>query len=289
MGLRWAHVLGDAFSATEYINKWGQVLADYLQPSKSLGLPKYQVRAQTQISTMNSENSPPPQPAGPMDADSSPLPKSVKQVHPVGDYWIIPSNRKMGTFSFEVTATQLAKLQSTVPDQSQDGKISYFTSISAVIWQCLAKIRQESEPKIITVCRRDESEYMGNCQILCVVKADYEIAKAKPEELANLIRHQNTNERSLVEQAIGKDPGAEDYVVYGANPTFVDLEEVNLYGLELNGQKPIYANYMIHGVGDEGVITVLPSANGGRTVTITVPENEVSQLKTELEEEWNLG
>ncbi|PIA35904.1 hypothetical protein AQUCO_03400057v1 [Aquilegia coerulea] len=273
VGLRWAHVLGDAFSATEYINIWGQVLAGHLQPSRSIKDPKFQFKAQAQV----------------QNTEKSSIPLSAKRVDPVGDYWITPNNCKMGTFSLEITADQLTKLQSDIFDQSQNGKNSYFVPISAVIWQCLASIREEPEPMTVTIYRSDGERYLGNNPILTVVKAAFSIAKSKPKELAALIMDQKVNERNQIEQMVEKDQDMPDYIVFGANPTFVDMEEVNLYGLEVNGLKPVYANYMLHGVGDEGVILVLPATNGGRTVIITMPEGQISELKAEMKMKWNIG
>ena len=46
--------------------------------------------------------------------------------------------------------------------------------------------------------------------------------------------------------------------MYGANLTFVNLEEADFYGMELKGQKPVHVSYFIDGVGDEGVVLVTP-------------------------------
>ncbi|KAF5193426.1 Eceriferum 26-like [Thalictrum thalictroides] len=273
VGLRWAHVFGDAFSATEYLNIWGQVLSGHIQPSRSLKDPRYQLKAQAQV----------------QNTDKSSIPLSVKRVDPVGDYWITPNNCKMGTFSFEITAEQLTKLQSEIFNQTQTGKISYFVPISTAIWQCLASIREEAEPRIVTIYRNDGEGYLGNNPILTVAKADFSIAKSEPRELAALIMDQKVNEKYQIEQMVERDQDMPDYIVLGANLTFVDMEEVNLYGLKVNGMKPVYANYMLHGVGDEGAILVLPANNGGRSVTITVPEGQISQLKTQMKMKWNIG
>ncbi|KAF9606110.1 hypothetical protein IFM89_023133 [Coptis chinensis] len=273
VGLRWAHILGDAFSATEFMNAWGQVLATENQLPKSLDQKKSQLQTQVQISA---------------NENLSTFPLSVKQVDPVGDHWLTPNNCKMGTLSFQITATQLTELQSKLSGQSQNGKLSHFVSISAVLWKCLAKIRGESEPSIVTICRSKTKGRLGNNPILSVIKVDYSIANLGAMELAALIMDQKVDESSQIEQVAEKNQGLADSIVYGANLTFVDLEEANLYGLELKGMKPVFANYIAHGVGDEGVLLVLPSRNGGRTVTITVPESQVSQLKALMKKEWNI-
>lgn len=87
--------------------------------------------------------------------------------------------------------------------------------------------------------------------------------------------------------------GKEDFIVYGANLTFVDLEEANniIYGVKLNGQKPIMANCVIHGVGDQGVVLVLPALedSSGRMITISLPEKELEQLKDKMGGEWGIA
>ncbi|KAL5725236.1 hypothetical protein ACHQM5_008400 [Ranunculus cassubicifolius] len=261
VGLRWSHVLGDAFSSTEYINIWAQVLAGHHQPYKSLSPPINQVQMKSQ---------------GQVSSPSLP----AKQVNSVGDYWITPNNCKMATFFFEIPATEM--------QTNLSGKIPSFIYISAVIWHCLGKIRQESDPDTVTICKSHGNGYLGNNPILSVVKADFEVAKSQPLDLADLIMDQNVNVTSRVGHEVGKNEVVADYVLYGAYPTFVDLEGVNLYGLELNGLKPVFANYMIHGVGDAGVIIVLPNSDGGRTLTVTVPENEVLSLKSEMGRKWNI-
>jgi hypothetical protein len=105
-----------------------------------------------------------------------------------------------------------------------------------------------------------------------------------------LLVDQATEENSQIEEVVEKDNGVFDYIVYGANLTFVDLEETNFYGLEWNGHKPEAVHYSIQGVGDEGAVMVLPwpkdsgtDGNIGRIVVVTLPENEVVKLRFELQ------
>ena len=49
-----------------------------------------------------------------------------------------------------------------------------------------------------------------------------------------------------------------NFIMDGANLTFVNLEEADFYGMELKGQKPVHVSYFIDGVGDEGVVLVTP-------------------------------
>ncbi|KAF8393995.1 hypothetical protein HHK36_020197 [Tetracentron sinense] len=280
VGLNWAHVLGDAFSASNFINMWGQIMAD----NEPLNLPK------SQIKTGNSKN----------QSLLTEDPLSMKRVDHVGDYWIAANNSKTETFSFKITATQLEELQSKILDQSQTIQISSFESILAVIWQCLAKIRHGSEPRIRTVCRNDSHSRrngkLSNNQIISVVKADFSVVESDPKELAALVVEQTMNEKSQIEEEVEKGQGLSDFIMYGSNLTFVNLQEADLYGLELKGQKPVFVNYMIDGVGNEGVILVLPwpkdvgeACCQGRTVTVILPKNEVLVLRAELKREWSIA
>ncbi|XP_021834858.1 protein ECERIFERUM 26-like [Prunus avium] len=98
LGLSWAHVLGDAFAASDFINGLGQNMSA-LEPNR---LPNY-TTSNTKFQKL--ENVPPPLP--------------IKQVNPVGDHWITPIN---------------------------------------------SKVREGSEPKLVTICKNDPKERTrGEC------------------------------------------------------------------------------------------------------------------------------
>ncbi|KAM1120028.1 hypothetical protein EV1_043758 [Malus domestica] len=82
-----------------------------------------------------------------------------------------------------------------------------------------------------------------------------------------------------------------EFGVLRAKLTFVNLEEAEIYGLELKGQKPVYTSYGISGVGDEGLVLVLPAStnNVGRLVSVVLPENQLAQLKSELQRNWSIA
>ncbi|OVA04032.1 hypothetical protein BVC80_693g19 [Macleaya cordata] len=243
---------------------WGQIMSNGHLPRS---LPKPEPK--TQVSKY------------PSSVDFEPL--SMKRVDPVGDYWITANTCKMGTFSFQITASQLNDIQSKINGPS-------FESLSAIIWHSLAKIRPGSEPRVITVCRNGSNSrkngYSVNHQIFGIVKAEFSIMDSNPSELAALIVDQTVNETGQIERMMEKDQGLSDFIVYGANLTFLDLEEAELYGLELKGKKPVFANYTADGIGDEGAVLVLPGPSTGRIVTVILPEDQVLQLRTELEKEW---
>lgn len=243
-----------------------------------------------------------------IERSKNPPPLSVKQVDPVGDHWITANNCKMDTFSFHVTAGQLAILQSEISSPNQTDQIPVFESLCAVIWQCFAKVRDGNQPKTVTICKNDPTRpthgrIITNTQIISAVKAEFSVTETSPKKLATCLLNEAVDERRQIEEMVERDGGVSDFIVYGANLTFVDLEGAHFYGLELNGHKPDLVSFSVQGVGDEGAVFVLsgPKDSGedsgageGRIVTIVLPENRVWELKSELVKngllfEGNLG
>lgn len=270
MGLSWAHVLGDAFSAADFVNAWGQVMSGQY--------PRQPKLAQSHIETERSLT--------PTKKLEDPI--SVKRVGPVGDHWISASNRKMEVFSFHTTPRMLSELQSKV-------RGPVFESLCGLIWKIVAQIRNGPGPKLVTICKngpkgRRNSGVPSNGQVISVVKADFSVTEADPKELAKLVMNRAADERHGIEEAMERDQGLSDFVIYGSNLTFVDWGEADFYGLEVKGEKPIHVNYTIDGIGDEGAVLLLPGppeGDGGKIVTLIVPENEVAALKSELKREFN--
>ncbi|PON55611.1 Transferase [Parasponia andersonii] len=274
LGLSWAHVLGDAFSASDFINRWAQVVGVI----QSTGPPKT-----TPTPNRMLENSINPSPSPTKD-----FPLSLKRVDPVGDHWITPNDTKMETISFPISRAQIANLKSQIPGP-------FFESLSAIVWKSIAKIREQSEPKAVTVFKNNPKRAKGeltNSQIISSVQADFSVVEADPRRLASLLAEEAIEETTQIEESVENDQGLSDFVVYGANLSFVDWQEADFYGLELQGQRPDFVSYGIQGVGDNGVVLVLPGpkcsgkvegrGGEGRLVTMILPENEVSELKSEL-------
>lgn len=278
IGLSWAHILGDAFSAAAFMNSLTNLLfgaaavADSPPPLPGVGT----------ITT-----TPPPKP--PLSAAKPPL--SLRLVDPVGDHWIPTNNCKMESFSFNLNATQLTKLQSQMPHKTPP-----FESISAVLWQSIAKLRQASEPTTVTLCKLDpikqKGKIIGNAQKISTVKSTAAVSASASDQrkLAELLVAGAQEESPLIEEAVERDDGVSDFLVYGANLTFVKWDEADLYGdgMELDFERPKFVYYSLHGVGDGGAVVVVPGpaddgvGGGGRFVTVILPENEVVGLKAEL-------
>jgi len=266
LGLSWAHILGDPLSASEFINSLGRVMND-------LGL---------KLHSNIPRCVPAPGQPGPQKD-----PISAKRIDPVGDHWIPANNKKMDTFSFHITSTQLNYLQAQIWGPSLH-QTPGFESVCAMIWHCVARVRTKSEPKTVTVCRTDpyrkDNDNIGNNQVICKVEAGSEccIVESDLSVLARMLEDEGVDERKEIEEAIERDEGVSDLFVYGANLTFVDLEKINLYDLQLKGQTPRFVYYTIQGVGDEGAILVYPGPHDGKFVTMILPEDEMPKLKSEL-------
>lgn len=271
MGMRWAHVLGDAFAALECINMWGKIMANQVAPSQLLTTP-------TSISHHH-HNSPP-------------LALAVaKLLEPVGDNWLVPSKSKMQTHTLHITEKQLSNLLSR---ERNKYKAEPFQIISAIVWKSMAKIKGT---KIVTVCENtklnhkiDEDEMPSNAHLVIgVVEAETtsRIADADPLEIAKLIAENFVDQTNLIEKRIEEENGILDLVVYGSNLTFLNLEGVDVYGLQLNGRRPIFGNISIGGVGDEGAVVVAADASGGgRVLNVILPEDQLHHLKNELRVDW---
>ncbi|WCJ18953.1 HXXXD-type acyl-transferase family protein [Euphorbia peplus] len=271
VGLSWAHVLGDIFSALSFMNMWSQFLDGHVS-LKSLPVP-LSYESDTPLLTPRRK------------------PLSIKRVNPVEDCWVTTPNTKMETRTFHFSASQLENIISDV-DALQ---LSHFEVISAILWKSLAKIRGDSGPRVVTICTRNSSKHnefqfpSNKMMSISTVEVDFSAAKGGIDELATLIVEKKVKENKWIEEETILES---DYIMYGANLTFVDMEEEDIYGFKLKGsKKPVFANYSIHGVGDEGVVLVLPGSDtgGGKTVTVILPENQAEELKNKLNEEWKLA
>ncbi|KAK3030763.1 hypothetical protein RJ639_036567 [Escallonia herrerae] len=135
LGLSWAHILGDAFSASAFINLWGEIAADHF-PTQPLNTPD----------------------TGKLQFPSPEKPFSMKKVDPVGDYWLATNSCKMGTHSIHWQAEQLNHFLSKSCGISQTAKLLPFEILSAIMWKSLAKIRGTSEPRVVTIFGKDDFE-----------------------------------------------------------------------------------------------------------------------------------
>lgn len=283
LGMGIAHVLGDFFSVSEYMNFWAKTLSGY-QPTHSPNLNKLKAH----------------EPKSPNSAGPEAL--TLKRVDPVGDHWVVTSPSKMGTFSFQLTSTQLAHLQTKVSGLKGPRASPYFETLCGVIWQAVAKAKSgPSEPNRVTIIKKDSSsvkeEMIRNTQIVDVVQAEFEVKDAQPKKLAQLISDKAVDERARISKMVENEPGESDFLVYGSNLTFVNLEEANWYDFVIKGHQPCLVNCFIDVVGEEGAVFVLPGPaigygtkeGEGRLVTMILPEDLMFEVKKHLTKEWSIA
>ncbi|ONM14046.1 Orf protein [Zea mays] len=219
-------------------------------------------------------------PNQPLQGQSPAAPRSVKQVGPMEDLWLVPAGRDMACYSFHVSDAVLKKLHQQ-QNGRQDAAAGTFELVSALVWQAVAKIRGDVDT--VTVVRADAAARSGKSlanemKVGYVESAGSSPAKTDVAELAALLAKNVVDETAAVAAFQG------DVLVYGgANLTLVDMEQVDLYGLEIKGQRPVYVEYGMDGVGDEGAVLVQPDADGrGRLVTVVLPGDEIDSLRAAL-------
>ncbi|KAL6843888.1 hypothetical protein ACP4OV_026459 [Aristida adscensionis] len=256
LGFSWAHLIGDVASAATCFNKWAQILSGK-QPDATVLTPPNEAHGHS---------------AG------AAAPRSVKPVGPVEDHWLVPAGRDMACYSFHVAEPVIKKLQ-----QQERHAAGTFELVAALLWQTVARIRATEAVTTVTVVRADPAARSGKSlaneqTVGYAAAAGSSPAKTDVAELAALLAGGVVDETAAVAAFAG------DVLVYGgANLTLVDMEQVDLYGLEIRGQRPAHVEYGMDGVGDEGAVLVQPDADGrGRLVTAVLPKDEVESLRAAL-------
>ncbi|XP_071707018.1 protein ECERIFERUM 26-like [Rutidosis leptorrhynchoides] len=276
VGVSWSHVLGDSFSLAGFINLWGQA-TNKNYPAQPLRMAHPTNEAQTPKSPVKD-------------------PLSVKRVGPVDTHWATSNATNMETSSFYLSRPDLTRLQSKISGDKNHQQIPPFESICTVVWQSVAKVKNGSDVKIVTICKTDSKKLIegvitNKAQTIKVVKTDSSVQESSPTELGLLIMKQADDEQRIIEEAIESENELSNFLVYGANLTFVDLQDAPVYDMNVRGQTPVYVNCAIDNVGDEGVVLLFPARKGqsdGVTVSITLPENQVSKVKSVLKKEWSI-
>ncbi|CAM8893366.1 unnamed protein product [Rhodiola kirilowii] len=278
LGLSWAHILGDPFTATDFLNMCGLLFSGEkpgpipIFPKASTLLPR-------------KENPTP----------SAILPGSLKRVDPVGDNWFgAPSGCNMDTYSFHISPTQLADLQSQIVSKNVGTEIPTFELLAAVFWKSIARIRDgvKEDVNAVTVCRKGaRKKYsMNNTLMITTVTTESNVSEMGIEDMAKLVTKEGEDEGGEIEAAVDGENGLGDFVVYGGNLTFVKMEDAEMYGMLLKGEKPVYVDYWIDGVAEKGAVLVLPMRDEteGRVVKAILPEEEMAQLKMSLKKHWSI-
>ena len=282
IGLSWAHVLGDPFSASEFMDTFGEYMHGHFQFH------------QPKVLTIQHS----PQPNCPL-SDPTQEPISVKRVDPVGNHWVLPTNCKIGTHTLLLTQKQLDQLHTKVSGTKHNDvkPTQYFEVITTIMWKSIAKIR-DLKTNCVTVCRPISVKRKGlvphNGQLLGRINVDFSVSNADPLKLMNAIVDNVVDESEIVENLVNKEIDKFDFYVYGANLTFVDMEEADIYSFKLKENCPRFACYSIDGIGNKGAVLVVPGPqyggngedHGSKLVVLHLPQDEIEPLKDELIKEW---
>ncbi|XP_010488464.1 PREDICTED: protein ECERIFERUM 26-like [Camelina sativa] len=256
LGLSWAHIMGDPLSLSHVFNLWARAyVGEKIHCPKTSELER----------VFQNPNS------------TGKEPESIKRVDPVGDLWVAPGNNKMTTFSFNLTVNEI---KSHFPATGENE----FEILSGIIWKCIAKARGESAPVTITVIKSDPNglkpRAVRNSQMISSVHVDFSVAEASLEEIVKSIGETN-DERFGIDETVDD---VTDFIVYGTNLTFVDLSGVDFYEAKVMGKSPesVYCN--VQGIGDGGVVVVMPGGveEEERAVTVTLSDDEIEKVKCEM-------
>ncbi|KAL6659289.1 hypothetical protein ACP70R_003329 [Stipagrostis hirtigluma subsp. patula] len=248
VGFTWAHLIGDIPSGAACFSKWAQLVSGKKPTTPTLRDPLAVPPSTPLVSVA--------------------APPSVKATAaPVGDHWTVPATRDMEPFSFHVTEQQLEGLQ--LGADAGHRQVGPFELVAALMWRALAAIRGFGEEATRTVT---------------VVKAAGGGGVAGVAELAALLAGGASLDDEAGAAAAWAAAAGADAVVYGANLTFVDAGEVDVYGgLELAGRRPAHVEYAVGGVGDGGAAVVHRDAGGrGRSVAAVVRRGEADHLRDSL-------
>ncbi|KAL2230929.1 UNVERIFIED_CONTAM: Protein ECERIFERUM 2 [Sesamum indicum] len=216
---------------------------------------------------------------------------------------ITPAN--MGTvtmkFSGSVIENCLLQVQSQCPDATP------FDVLVAIFWSRIARWQEPSfnnHKCSLSICVDSRSAghpevpfgYFGNALHFSVLYVDADkllscglgqvsqyvhshVAKARADEFWSVMRwlDEHSNE--------GEGP----FTIYGPRLTCINMEHMAvaengtalMYAASFKkGERPIHVSYHVGKVEGQGLIMVMPSAEGGlaRTVTVMLPEEEITNI-----------
>lgn len=204
---------------------------------------------------------------------------SIKKIESVGGYWLHTNKCKMGRHIFNFSLNQIDRLMAKYT--TRDQTFSEVDILYALIWKSLLNIRGEKDTNVITICDRKKSTTCWNDDlVISVVEKNDEMVGIS--ELAALIAGEKREENGVIKRMIEEDRGSSDFITYGANLTFVNLDMVDMYEFEIKGGNPEFINYTIHGVGDKGAVLVFPKGKLARIVSVVMPEDDLAKLKDEV-------
>ncbi|XP_047944934.1 protein ECERIFERUM 26 [Salvia hispanica] len=188
---------------------------------------------------------------------------------------------KMATATLKFSPAAVDKCLSQAPADSTP-----FDALAALFWRRVAALSPTKRSLSICVDSRDPSQhaYFGNALKFSTltVEAD-DLLSGGLGQVAGLIhRHVAGMKKDEFPSEINSTGG-----MYGSVAlTCFNAEHLVeaqsgrgiMYDAEFNkGERPVHVSYSVGKVGGEGLIMVMPAAEG-RTVTVTLPEEQVAEL-----------
>nr|AJP06255.1 CHAT5 [Pinus tabuliformis] len=260
IGVSWSHVLGDAFSASVFMKEWGESY----RRNRSKPCPATCTEHRAEKSRWAPNN----------------------QFHK--DLWVNTQqeNTMMETASFRLSETMVYYLMSQAQDSKSLKPVTPFVAISAFVWKSILKAHPERRYHNALICTnvskyKKASSRLGNInQILTQVQisnenGSIELSNLDLCKIAQLI--QNGGQRT----SMNGDGAA---LVYGSDLTFLNLEHLPCYDLVLEQEGPVHVSYTVEPVGDNGMVIIIPSSEGGksRVVKVSLYKDELVTLKEEF-------
>lgn len=175
-------------------------------------------------------------------------------------------------------------------------KATPFDVFAALFWTRVALVKNKSDRVCVCVDFRRllpnplPYGFFGNALNF----SSLEMANVVDMEVGHVARLINEHVAGLNVEKIrsGLKRAGSQRKMYGTDLTIVNMEHMIVNGEPLmyetvfeEGVKPMHVSYRIGNKGGEGVITVIPSTEKGfgRTVAVTLPEEEMSKLLSDQE------
>lgn len=229
------------------------------------------------------------------------LPTTTPSPHPSGSSTTTPPKMATATFKFSASAVQkcLSQARPRCPDATP------FDVLAALFWSHV-----HGGKRSLSICLDCRSirgkdpipyQYFGNALCFSTLAVDAgellasgglgQVSACVHRHVAEMRKEGFSLVASLLEENGNCGGGDEASRVYGAGRlTCVNAEHMIeaaetggalMYEAEFKkGERPVHVSCHVGNVGGEGLIMVLPSAEGGlgRTVTATLPEEQVAEL-----------
>ncbi|GER42547.1 HXXXD-type acyl-transferase family protein [Striga asiatica] len=166
-------------------------------------------------------------------------------------------------FSAPAIESLLSQVRSRCPNATP------FDALAALFWS--PQLQGSNRSLCVCVDSREKGlaprGYFGNAFIFSLVSADEE----QSPELGQLV--------DCIHRHVAGLGGDGDFWTYTSHLTCVDFEGSTMYDVEFDkGESPVHVSCRVGNFYGKGLITVMPSPDGGRTVTAVLPEEQIAVL-----------